>query len=207
MKFEKTKFNFISDDWIRIKNHCRTTVGKEFTENKPSSEFVTKLLISEHTPIRLLEIDWSWKGIKSWVATEWSRHKFEKFITSQRNDRQSKYDRNEARQDVPVDFDGYANAQNLIDAWRKRLCYCATVEARSLAENFKKELREISPQLSDVLVPNCVYRCGCPEFKSCGFWKKFEEFCLKNNVNIFDIQCRYNAYNEYFNKSYNNVER
>lgn len=28
----KTVFNFINNDWKRIKNHCRTTVNKEFTE-------------------------------------------------------------------------------------------------------------------------------------------------------------------------------
>ena len=125
-----TVFNAISADWKRVKNHCRTTVGKEFTENEPSVDFKNKLLISEHTPIRLIEIDWSWKGIKSWVATEWSRHKFEKFITSQRNDRQKNYDRNEAPQKAPVNYDGYANVQNLIDAWRKRLCFCATERIR-----------------------------------------------------------------------------
>lgn len=203
---EMTEFNFISADWKRVKNHCRTTVGKEFTENEPSESFKKKLLISEHTPIRLIEIDWSWKGIKSWVATEWSRHKFEKFITSQRNDRQNNYDRNKAPQDAPVNYDGYANAQNLIDSWRKRLCNCATVEARTLAQDFKIELQKINPELASVLVPNCIYRCGCPEFKCCGFWKSFEEFCLKNDVDVFDIECRYNAYTEFFNKSYNKTE-
>ena len=159
-------------------------------------------MISEHTPIRLIEVDWSWKGIKSWVATEWSRHKFEKFITSQRNDRQKNYDRNKAPQDAPVNYDGFANAQNLIDVWRKRLCFCATNEARTLAEDFKKELEKTNPELASVLVPNCVYRCGCPEFECCGFWKKFEEYCLKNDVDVFDIKSRYYAYNEYF-ESYN----
>lgn len=194
-----TKFNFISVDWKRIKNHCRTTVGKEFTENEPSSEFKKKLLISEHTPIRLIEVDWTWKKIKSWVATEWSRHKFEKFITSQRNDRQNNYDRNKAPQDSPVDFDGYANMQNLIDVWRKRLCYCATVEARNLAEDFKKEIKKDYPEISEVLVPNCVYRCGCPEFRPCGFWEKFVLYCSKENVDILNIQERYSAYNNFIN--------
>ena len=35
----KTVFNYIIDDWKRVKNHCRTTVGKEFTENEPTEEF------------------------------------------------------------------------------------------------------------------------------------------------------------------------
>lgn len=86
----KTRFNFIIDDWKRVKNHCRTTVNKKFSDIEATYNFKKKLLISEHSPIRLLEFDWTWEGIKYWVSTEWSRHKFEKFITSQRNDRQDK---------------------------------------------------------------------------------------------------------------------
>ena len=133
--------NYISDSWTRIKNHCRTTVNKDFTENKPSSAFKKQLLISEHSPIRLLEIDWSWLNIPYWVSTEWARHKFEKFISTQRNDRvKDRIDRGEKPQNTPVRYDGYANAQNMIDAWRKRLCFQATPEARKLAEDLKTEL-------------------------------------------------------------------
>ena len=198
-----TIFNHISNDWVRVKNHCRTTVGKEFTDRIPDENFKKKLLISEHSPIRLLEFDWSWKGIKSWVATEWSRHKFEKFITSQRNDRQSNYDRNKAPQDAPVNFDGYANMQNLIDAWRKRLCFCATNEARTLAEDFKIALKKDNPEISDVLVPNCIYRAGCPEFNECGFYKNFLKWCEKWSINIngCSIQERYDAYNKFFEEN------
>ena len=133
----KTRFNWIGDDWKRVKNHCRTTVTKKFTENEPSDVFKKALLISEHSPIRCLEFDWTWENIPYWLSTEWSRHKHEKFISSQRNDRQDNYDRNAARQDAPVIHDAYANMQNLIDAWRKRMCFQATKEARGLAEDFK----------------------------------------------------------------------
>lgn len=198
----QTKFNWFSDAWTRVKNHCRTTVGKEFTESEPSDQFKKKLLIAEHSPIRLIEFDWSWNGIKSWVATEWSRHKFEKFITSQRNDRQDNYDRNAARQDAPVNYDGYANMQNLIDAWRKRLCFQATPEARGLAEDFKAELRKTHPLESDVLVPNCVYRGACPEIKSCGMWDDFIEWVMYESdyktFQLDDISTRYEMYNDYF---------
>lgn len=192
----KTIFNYIANDWKRVKNHCRTTVGKEFTENEPSENFKKKLLISEHSPIRLLEFDWTWQGIKYWVSTEWSRHKFEKFITSQRNDRQQNYDRNKASQDALVNFDGFANMQNLIDAWRKRLCFQATKEARELAISFKMELKKTNKEEAEVLVPNCVYRCGCPEIKSCKFFENFIEYTKLKNINIYDIQERYKTYNE-----------
>ena len=35
----KTKFNWVADDWKRIKNHCRTTDNKSFTENEASDVF------------------------------------------------------------------------------------------------------------------------------------------------------------------------
>jgi hypothetical protein len=165
-----TKFNTIIDDWKRVKNHCRTTDNKEFTENEATDTFKNKLLISEHSPIRLLEFDWSWKSIKYWVSQELARHKFEKFISSQRDDRLiDDVPRDKKQQDALVNFDGYANMQNLIDAWRKRLCYQATNEARELAEDFKTELHKTHPLESDVLVSQCIYRGGCSEFQSCGF--------------------------------------
>lgn len=192
-----TIFNLILDNWKQVKNHCRTTVGKQFSEKEPTQEFKKKLLISEHSPIRLLQFDWSWKAIKYWVSTEWSRHKFEKFITSQRNDRQDKYDRNSARQDALVNFDGFANMQNLIDAWRKRLCFQATKEARLLAEDFKTTLSETHKEEANVLVPNCIYRCGCPEFSSCGMFNSFLKFAKENNIDITEIQSRYDCYNKF----------
>lgn len=195
----KTIFNFISDDWKRVKNHCRTTDNKDFTEKEVSETFKRKLLISEHSPIRLIEFDWSWKSIYYWLSTEWSRHRFEKFISSQRDDRlKDKIPRGEKPQNALVNFDGYANMQNLIDAWRKRLCRRATKEARELAEDFKKVLHRTHPDEAAVLVPNCIYRGGCPEFRTCGYWDKFMEYCEANSINTDTLQERYDAYNKYF---------
>ena len=191
----KTRFNWIGDDWKRVKNHCRTTMNKIFTEKDPSNAFKKALLICEHSPIRCLEFDWTWEGIPYWLSTEWCRHKHEKFISSQRNDRQNNYDRNAARQDAPVIHDAYANMQNLIDAWRKRLCYQAAKEARELAEDFKVTLHETHPYEADVLVPNCIYRAGCPEMATCKFWEKFQQTLSREE--LVDIQKRYDAYNKY----------
>lgn len=194
----KTIFNYIADSWRRVKNHCRTTDNKDFTEKDPTDTFKKKLLISEHSPIRLLEFDWSWPRIPYWVSTEWSRHKFEKFISTQRDDRlKDETPRGKKPQDAPVNFDGYANMQNLIDAWRKRMCYQATPEARKLAEDFKVELHKTHPLEADVLVPNCIYRGGCPEFKTCGLFPTFFEDHF-DDLCTFDIQKRYDLYNKEF---------
>lgn len=147
----------------------------------------------------MLEFDWTWNNIKYWVSTEWSRHKFEKFISTQRNDRlKDKISRDKKPQDALVRFDGYANMQNLIDTWRKRLCYQATKEARELAEDFKIELHKTHPHESNVLVPNCVYRGGCPEFQSCSYYQAFLNYCLENTIVINTLQQRYDAYNRFF---------
>lgn len=198
----KTIFNWLGLDWKRVKNHCRTTVNKEFTDIEPSEDFKRKLIISEHSPIRLLEIDWSWKDIPSWVSVHWTRHKHEKFVSTQRDDRKDHtVSRSDMPQGTPVDMDNYANAQQLIDIFRKRLCYQASPETRELAEDFKMALHKECPELSDALVPNCVYRCGCPEFQECGYFRRFSKWANEQGEprpSPLRIQGRYDLYNEFF---------
>lgn len=194
----KTKINNIQADWINIKNKCRTTVNKEYTENNPTSEFKLNLLVSEHSPVRLLIVDWSWQKIKSWVATHWVRHKWECFVSTQRSDRTG-IDRDDLPQSALVNFDGVANAQSLIDTERKRLCYLAASDTRKLAEDLKFKIKPVEPELADVLVPNCIYRCGCPEFKSCGFWDKF--ISEHSDKDLLNIKKRYLCFNEDFYKN------
>ena len=89
--------------------------------------------------------------------------------------------------------------QALIDTMRKRLCSQAAPETRAYAEDFKAKLHEIQPEIADVLVPNCVYRCGCPELHPCGmyeWWLKFHP-----EIASTDIQTRYDKYNELFRKA------
>lgn len=193
----------IKGNWQEVANDCRTTVGKEELGREPSEEFKSKILIAEHAPIRSISVKWRWAGIKSWVATHWVRHKWECFVRSQRSDRTG-IPRDELPQNAPVDFVGEANTQALIDTWRKRLCFQASPETRKYAESLKCEICDIEPNISDVLVPNCVYRFGCPEMKSCGFWERFIEWCAGyNGVSIealanMSISKRYMYYNKYF---------
>ena len=194
----RTIINEVRGSWRVIKNHCRTTDNKDFTDKDPTDEWVRKLLISEHTPIRLREVDWSWKQIPYWLSTELSRHKFEKFISSQRDDRlPGKIPRGEKPQKAPVNFDGFANMQHLIDFARKRLCTKATAEAREAVGELKRKLHDGGyVNEAYVLVPNCIYRGGCPEFQSCGFYDLFA-FAV-GDEKLRDIQSRYDAFNEYF---------
>ena len=189
----------IKGDWQEVVDDCRSTVGKPPLGREPSETFKKNILIAEHSPIRDITVKWKWPGIKSWVATHWVRHKWECFVRSQRSDRTG-VDRDKLPQDAPVDFTGEANAQALIDTMRKRLCYQASPETRAYAEDLKAKLRDVQPELSDVLVPNCVYRCGCPEMQSCGLWDSMVKQ-TEGAVTSHRINERYEAYNRYFYES------
>lgn len=75
-------------------------------------------------------------------------------------------------------------------------------EARELAEDFKCELQKTHPLEANVLVPNCIYRLGCPEFKPCGLYDEFYTWCFENrekSVGDMTIQERYDLYNIFYN--------
>ena len=195
----KTEIIKVKGDWQEVVNDCRATVKKPPLGREPSSEWKKAILIAEHDPIRDIIIKFRWKDIKYWVAMHWKTHIWRSRVDSQRNDRQSKYDRNKASQDARVDFIGDPNIQNLIDTMRKRLCSQADPETRAYAEDFKAALHEVQPEISDVLVPNCVYRCGCPEMQTCGLYESWSR--LRPEVMSTCIQHRYDIYNSMFWKA------
>ena len=196
----KTEIIKIKGNWEEVVNDCRATVAKDELGHEPSRKFKRSILISEHDPIRDIEIKFRWRAIPYWVAMHWKTHIWRSRTNTQRNDRQGEYDRNKAPQDSPVDFIGDPNVQHLIDTFRKRLCLMASKETRDYAKDFKETLRSVEPEISDVLVPNCVYRCGCPEPCGC---KAFEKMVQKfPDMASTDIQKRYDAYNKFFYGEY-----
>lgn len=60
--------NKVGSGWIRVVNAARRTVGKPPIDHEPSDIFKKKILLAEHSPIRLLEYDWTWENIKQWVT-------------------------------------------------------------------------------------------------------------------------------------------
>ena len=192
----KTEILKIKGDWEEVVNDCRATVAKEELGREPSTKFKKSILISEHDPIRDIEIKFRWRDIPYWVAMHWKTHIWRSRTNTQRNDRQTDYDRNKAPQDAPVDFIGDPNVQHLIDTMRKRLCTMAATKTRYYANDLKTELKSHEPEISDVLVPNCVYRCGCPESNGCGWYDRMVKHFPK--LASTDIQERYDEYNRIF---------
>lgn len=191
----KTEIIKIKGDWQEVVDDCRTTVGKESLGKEPSKKFKIDILIAEHSPIRDIIIKWRWKKIPYWVTGHWARHKWEKFVSTQRTDRTG-IDRSKLPQDEPQTFVGEANTQHLIDTHRKRLCYTASPETRKYAEDFKMVLHGEQPEISDVLVPNCIYRCGCPEIDGCKWYEKIVK--IHPELRSTDIRVRYDTYNKIF---------
>ena len=198
----KTKITKLAVDWTEIKNQCRHTTNKEDTRVPATKEFIKKVLISEHSPIRLAKIKWSWDGIKSWISVHFARHwlGWEKWVSTQRTDR-TNIDRDAARQDTLVNMDIEANPMALINVARYRLCRQASDETREYMEDLKEEIKNVGQEeLSNVLVPHCIYRAGCSEFNCCGYIAEFIKWAKDNNkeINWLNIQARYDLYNEFF---------
>ena len=78
----KTEILKIKGDWQEVVDDCRSTVGKPPLGHEPSEKFKRDILIAEHSPIRDISVKWIWRGIWSYIATHWSRHKWECFIKS-----------------------------------------------------------------------------------------------------------------------------
>ena len=199
MALIKTEILERKGEWREVLDASRNTVSKKFLNKEPSEEFKKKLMICEHSPIRQLWFKWRWKDLPSYIATHFARHHIgvEKWISSQRNDRQTKYDRNKAPQDAPVSFVAEGNAQFFINMSKVRLCTCADPDTRKQAEDLKVELNKIDSYVAGACVPSCIYRGGCPELANCGFYKKFLERHPEITVNT-SIQERYDIYNKEF---------
>lgn len=166
--------------WKRVLNAARRTIGKEPLDKEPSNSWKAKILLAEHSPIRLLEYDWTWKDIRQWVTTHLVRHHegCEKLVHSQRGDRRAILEeygvksRDELPQGALNDMDMSANAQALINISRKRLCSCASKETREAWIQVREAVRKVDPVLASKMVPECIYRGFCPEFmKPCGYSK------------------------------------
>ena len=86
------------EDWERCKMLAMNTIGKRWS-GEVTDEWKNKILKAEHSPIRTLMFTVRME-LPYWVSTHFVRHKYgvEHYVSSQRNDRQDKYDRREAPQ-------------------------------------------------------------------------------------------------------------
>ena len=157
--------------WKRALNAARRTIGKEPIDKEPSKNWKAKVLLAEHSPIKLVEYNICFKNLRQWVGVHILRHDYTlPFIHTQREDRRElNCSRDELPQGTPNDQDFVVNAQTLKNISRKRLCTCASKETREAWNMVKDEIAKQDEVMADKMVRNCVY-CGfCPEMNCCGF--------------------------------------
>lgn len=166
-----TRFSAVTS-WKRALDAARRTAGKEPLDKEPSDSWKARMLLAEHSPIRLVEYEWTWGEIPQWVTVHFVRHHIgcEKFVHSQRTDRTgSSVPRGEHLQGELNEMDMTANAQEIMAISRLRLCTHASPETRLAWKGVLDKLEEIDPILRGKCVPSCVYRGFCPELTCCGY--------------------------------------
>ena len=164
------------EDWMLCKKCTFVTISKD-TNIPPRDEWKVKLLKANHSPIRTLQFCFRLTDIPYWVAMHIVRHVHATpFVSTQRDDRQSRYKREDAPQSAPVSMCWYMKAEELITIAHKRLCSKAAKETRELVKMICDKVVEVNPEFKGLLVPNCVYRGGlCDEFDCCGYNKTILE--------------------------------
>lgn len=146
----------------------------ELTMNggKESKATLRGMYDCEHSPMRT-QIFWiEMRGIPSFVSTHFVRHKIgvEHFVKTNRDDRGGD---TEVTRMTPVNHGMLVNAQTLVNMARKRLCLKAHPEAVLVMKRIKEVLAEVDSDLAECLIPECRYRRGCHEPKSCGYFQKW----------------------------------
>lgn len=169
----KAEILYKDGDWLRVLNICRHTVNKPFTDKTPSIDWVHKALQSEHSPLRAIKIGVRFEQIPLYVSTQLLRHAIgvTPWQNTQRTDRTG-FDRSKLSQVEPVNLILDMNLQSVINISKKRMCKQASPKTVKAWGLFLDELFKIMPETKPYCMPDCKYKGGCTEFKSCGYMPK-----------------------------------
>lgn len=166
-----------TEDWERCKMLALNTIGKRYAGSEVTDKWKYNILRSEHSPIRTLMFTIRME-LPYWVSVHFCRHKYgiEHYVSSQRNDRQDKYDRTEAPQGAFVTHVIDVNAQELIQIARMRLCKQASRETREVMQAICDAVVETNPEFKPFFMPKCLARGGCNEFVPCGYYESVRKW-------------------------------
>lgn len=179
------------DDWNRCKDLAMRTMGKRWADGEVTERWKHRMLECRHSPIRTLMFTIEMQ-IPYYVSVHLARHKIgvEHFVQSQRNDRQSSYDRNMAPQSAMVCHTMDINAESLMVMANRRLCGMADIATRYVMTMVCDAVEKVNPEFVGHLVPQCQRLLHCPEVKPCGYWQKrckddFAEIAKVMGVDLF----------------------
>ena len=166
MKITADKITTLADAHLAIESTMQAGFAAKCSLNQ--------LYLWEHSPSRT-QLFWiNMLGIPTKVSVHLVRHAAvgqQHFVMSNRADRGGAGD-DQVTRNSPVNHRMLLNAQHLIDMSRKRLCFQASTETRTVMIMIWEAVRLVDIDLSAYMVPNCVYRGGyCCEPKPCGHFK------------------------------------
>ena len=161
------------DDMLLCKMCAFATIGKD-TNVLPGYGWLHDIMEARHSPIRELHFAFEFIGLPSYIATHFARHIHARpYIQTQRNDRQSGYDRRKAPQDAPVRMIWCMEGEELQIMANKRTCMLADPATRLVAQALCDLVEYHVPYCWGLLVPMCEYHGGvCHEMKPCGRCKR-----------------------------------
>lgn len=186
----KVSIRIKNENWKRdLQEAAMNTVNKKWNEGKElTEELFRKYIISEHSPIRAVDLRITLYDIPCANSVHFARHVHAiHYVTTHRPDRtgQERSINDTCTHILDV------NIQALIDMARKRLCIGKVDKVTyTYMLGIKKELINMGSYykvIGECLVPNCIYRGGCPEFKSCGFYEEY---------NRMELEKRYKKYGD-----------
>lgn len=162
-------------NWERVVDAARFTQRKEGLGHEPSEKFKRQMIISEHSPLRLLEFDIKVYNIPYCNMGHFVRHVHaQPFVSTSRPDiTGANITRHEMPQDAPVNMQLSVNAQEILHISRLRLCAKADITTRKIWRAVVEELAKIEPELADACVPQCLLKGFCSESRSCGYINLF----------------------------------
>ena len=155
-------------DWYEVKRRALVTMGYTKVLTPPDEAWKHRMLEARHSPIRRLFFSFD-ITCPYWVSVHLCRHLHaQPYVKTQRNDRQTEYDRNSAPQDALVDMIWDMNGEELMTIMNKRLCNLASEETRQVAKLMREQVLKKFPEFNGLLVPNCVHHGGvCHEMYPC----------------------------------------
>lgn len=159
-------------DWFEVKKRALVTMGKK-AQIPPTFEWKRSILDARHSPIRRLRFSF-YIECPYWVSVHLCRHiHAQPYVKSQRNDRQSDYDRTKAPQDATVCMIWDMGAEELLTVANKRLCQKASKETQEIVSKMCELVIDKMPEFRGLLVPMCQYHGGvCHEMSPCKEEKK-----------------------------------
>ena len=168
-------------DWLEVKRRALVTAGLN-VKNLPDLQWRRDILEARHSPIRDLKFSFLLEEIPYWVAMHLRTHvhdcpngdEFDPYVKSQRDDRQSLYERGKAPQDQPVNMIIDMSGEQLMNLSNKRLCNQTALETKRVVQLMCLCVSEECPEFEGLLVPMCEYQgYVCHEMKPCGRYPKW----------------------------------